>query len=217
MSYLQVISDKSEAGVVTSGTSGDLHAIGRPDCSAAIWKRRPLPGFQSWIDGLAPDRLPRARMILRPDRVADALTDLAEALDVPQGRERDILTDDASALAAIFADIMKTPYLRFRLDVITTNACRKFHIDAVTARLICTYRGNGTQYGISAAGQEPTHIHQVPTGSPMILRGTNWPVTPPTGLVHRSPPIEGTGETRLVLVLDPITDIENEMDPVMPH
>nr|WP_245926135.1 DUF1826 domain-containing protein [Ascidiaceihabitans donghaensis] len=33
----------------------------------------------------------------------------------------------------------------------------------------------------------------------------------PRGCLHRSPPIEGSGETRLVLVLDPIFDLEDEM------
>lgn len=33
---------------------------------------------------------------------------------------------------------------------------------------------------------------------------------PASGLLHRSPPIEGAGETRLVLVLDPIHDPEIE-------
>ncbi|HMB12384.1 MAG TPA: DUF1826 domain-containing protein, partial [Roseovarius sp.] len=31
---------------------------------------------------------------------------------------------------------------------------------------------------------------------------------PPSGLLHRSPPIEGSGETRLLLVLDPVDDPE---------
>ena len=35
------------------------------------------------------------------------------------------------------------------------------------------------------------------------------PERPNAGLRHRSPPIEGTGETRLVLVLDPIVDPDN--------
>ncbi|WP_369333777.1 DUF1826 domain-containing protein [Aquicoccus porphyridii] len=30
-------------------------------------------------------------------------------------------------------------------------------------------------------------------------------------LLHRSPPIEGSGETRLVLVLDPVTGTEGDM------
>lgn len=106
---------------------------------------------------------------------------------------------------------MGAKWLRLRLDVVTTNACRKFHIDAVTARLVCTYRGTGTQYGVSVAGQEPHQIVTVPTGDPIVLRGTLWPETPTSGLQHRSPPIESTGETRLVLVLDPVDDPEEEI------
>jgi G3E family GTPase len=45
-----------------------------------------------------------------------------------------------------------------------------------------------------------------PTGSPIMLRGTLWPQQPNKSVLHHSPPIEGTGETRLVLVLDPIFD-----------
>ncbi len=36
-----------------------------------------------------------------------------------------------------------------------------------------------------------------------------WPVDPPAGLLHRSPPNKGTGETHLVLMLDPIFDPED--------
>lgn len=128
-----------------------------------------------------------------------------------------MLVDDIAALADVFADVMHAPYLRLRLDVIKTNACRKFHIDAVTARLVCTYRGTGTQYGISTDGTEPKRIFTVPTVSPILLRGTLWPETPRSGLLHRSPPIEGTGETRLLLVLDPIVDLARETDRYSVH
>jgi len=41
---------------------------------------------------------------------------------------------------------------------------------------------------------------------------TESPLNAPVwGLLHRSPPIEGTGETRLVLVLDPVIDPEEEV------
>ncbi|MEM9845122.1 MAG: DUF1826 domain-containing protein, partial [Pseudomonadota bacterium] len=133
-----------------------------------------------------------------------------DATGLPECDARVMLVDDVAALASIFASVMQSPYLRLRLDVISTNACRKFHVDTLTARLICTYRGSGTQYGIAAQGGEPRDIWNVPTGSPMILRGTLWPAPSKPGLLHRSPPIEGTGETRLVLVLDPIADLEDE-------
>ena len=74
----------------------------------------------------------------------------------------------------------------------------------MTARLICTYRGPGTQYCISHDHTDPKRFFTVPTGAPILLRGSRWPQRPASGLLHRSPPIEGTGETRLVLVLDPV-------------
>ena len=112
-------------------------------------------------------------------------------------------------LTDLFADLMQARYLRLRLQAVKNDACRKFHIDAVTARLICTYRGVGTQYGISRDGNDPAQVFTAPTGSPVVLRGTLWPPERHTGLLHRSPPIEGTNETRLVLVLDPVFDLED--------
>lgn len=200
--------DTMEGGILQTDTPEGIPAIQRPDCAALIWRRDPLPRFQTWIDSLAPDQLPKARLVLRPERVCDALLGIAQLCGTPDCAERNMLIEDASALAAIFAQVMDAPYLRLRLDVVAQNACREFHIDAVTARLVCTYRGIGTQYGISTLGQDPKHIATVPTGSPIILRGTHWPETPLSGLLHRSPPIEGSGETRLLLVLDPEEDAE---------
>lgn len=57
----------------------------------------------------------------------------------------------------------------------------------------------------------------VPTGSPIILRGTRWPETPVSRLLHRSPPIVGTGETRLVLVLDPVEGPAKEAETAYIH
>ena len=128
-----------------------------------------------------------------------------------------MLIEDASALASIFADVMDSAYVRLRFDVVDTNACRKFHIDAVKARLVCTYRGTGTQYGLSENGHDPAQILTVPTGAPIILRGTRWPETPVSGVLHRSPPIAGTGETRLLLVLDPIDDPAEEAAAAYKH
>ncbi|MEP5762398.1 MAG: DUF1826 domain-containing protein [Litoreibacter sp.] len=185
---------------------GGLSAIQQPACAATVWQRALAPRFQGWIDDLPPDQLPKARMIVRPEAVCDALIDIARHHGIPECSERDFLIEDVCALAFIFASVMKSTYLRVRFDVIQTNACRKFHIDSVTARLVCTYRGTGTQYGLSERGNDPEQIMTVPTGSPIILRGTRWSESPLSGLVHRSPPIAGTGETRLLLVLDPIKD-----------
>ena len=210
MTLVREIVKDAVIGVGVADAPEGLSEIHRPDCAAAIWRRHPLPGFQSWIDALEPARLPKARVVLRPRNVRETVTQICEASGTPDCRERERLADGAAALADIFAGLTPAPYLRLRFDVVTTNACRKFHIDAVTARLVCTYRGTGTQYGISTGGSEPRRIFTVPTGAPILLRGTLWPERPRSGLLHRSPPIEGTGETRLVLVLDPVLDPEEE-------
>ncbi|GFE66160.1 DUF1826 domain-containing protein [Litoreibacter roseus] len=198
-------------GVAVADTPEDLKTFLQPGCAAAIWRRQPMPKFQSWIDTVDPSVLLQGRIVLRPDAVPSAVTALCDVAETPDCYERDQLIGDVSALAGIFADLMNTPYLRLRLQAVTTNACRKFHIDAITARLVCTYRGQGTQYGISTDGEDPARVFSVATGAPILLRGTLWPEKPASGLLHRSPPIEGTGETRLVLVLDAVDSPEDEI------
>ncbi len=206
MTLVEKTVENAAVGVGVAETPEGLSAIHRPDYAATIWRRNSIPSFQSWIDALEPDCLPKARVVLPASKVRDEVIQICDACGTPDCPEREILADDASALAALFNDIMPSSNLQLRFDVITTNACRKFHIDAVTARLVCTYRGTGTQYGISHDGEDPKRVFTVPTGSPMLLRGTLWPEEPKSGLLHRSPPIEGTSETRLLLVLDPIVD-----------
>ncbi len=208
----EVVEEEAPVAVGVVDTPEGLSAIHSPDCAAAIWRRPPMPSCQSWIDALAPERLPKARVVLEPGTVREAVSRICDASGTPDCAERERLINDTAALADIFMGLTPAPYLRLRFDVVTTNACRKFHIDAVTARLICTYRGTGTQYGISTNGAEPWRVFTVPTGSPILLRGTLWPERPSSGLRHRSPPIEGTGETRLVLVLDPISDMDDEYE-----
>ena len=199
--------DAGPRGLRVVSNRDDLAVIHDKDCGAALWQRQLAPSFQAWLESLSPEQLPKTRVILRPERIADALEQVCDIASMPNCEQRAGLVADAARLAAQFVAITSAPYLRLRLDVVTTNACRKFHIDAVTARLLCTYLGTGTQIGVSHDGAEPAQIYTVPTGSPLILRGTLWSEDVNAGLVHRSPPIEGTGEHRLVLVLDPIFDL----------
>ena len=200
VSSIKTVTDPSALGVFKEDTS-----------AAAILKRKTPRAVQEWIDQLPVDQLPFGRIIMRPGMVADAVTHLCDMVELPEGPNREWLQDDIAELADVFATLMEAPFLRLRLNAVNTNACRKFHMDYIYARLICTYRGTGTQYGISPNGSEPPQIFTVDTGSPILLRGKLWPEEPEVGLLHRSPPIEGTGETRLVLVLDPIFDPDEEV------
>jgi Protein of unknown function (DUF1826) len=205
------IMQHTPTGVSLVHDAQELSALHNPGCAGAVWQRRPLPSFQKWIDALDPTQLPSARVILRPEAVHETVQHICDSTDTSECVERDRLIGDIAALAEIFSRVMQAKWLRLRLEVVTTNACRKFHVDAVTARLICTYRGTGTQYGTAIEGRDPQRIFTVPTGTPILLRGTRWPERPPTNLRHRSPPIAGSVETRLLLVLDSIADPEEEI------
>ena len=183
-----------------------LHAVNQPLVPAAIWRRTPLSKFQTWIDSFPDKQLPAARIALPLDAIQGALMEVMQISGMPACGQREILIDDITALANVFAEINQTKFLRLRLEAITGNACSKFHVDAVTTRLVCTYRGPGTQYCFSADGTDLSNIFDVPTSSPIVMRGTLWPNKERSGFFHRSPPIEGSGKTRLLLVLDPISD-----------
>lgn len=190
-------------------TSEGLAQIRTPGRAAVLWHRTPPPGVLDWLAALAPERLPALRCVLHPEDAAAAVRAACDAAGTAEGPERARLVSDIADLAERFAALMRAPLLQLRLDLVTTDACRRFHIDAVTARLLCTYRGTGTQLGIAPDGRDPDGIHSATPGTVLILRGTLWPTDPATSLRHRSPPIAGTGETRLLLVLDPIFDPED--------
>lgn len=194
-------------GIERVETATRLSAFQRPDCAAAVWER-PAPGFLPWIEAMDPARLPEARLTLRVENARDAVTEICDACGTPEGAERAAFIDDVVNLTRAFAGLMETEFLRLRFDIVTGNACRKFHVDAVAARLVCTYRGTATQYSVPGEGGEARQVFTTPTGSPILLRGTLWPPVPDCGLLHRSPPIEGSGQTRLLLVLDPAKGLE---------
>lgn len=206
MNFIRKPVKDAAIGVGVADDPAGLRAFLQPGCAAAIWRRNMPKDVLSWLETVPEDALPNGRVILPTGAIAETFGHLCDMSGLPDGDQRAWLEADIAEMAQMFADLMQAQYLRLRLDKIQTNACRRFHIDAITARLVCTYRGTGTQYGISTDGSDPKRVFTVPTGAPILLRGTLWPGDPQSGLLHRSPPIEGTGETRLVLVLDPVFD-----------
>ncbi|WP_164659906.1 DUF1826 domain-containing protein [Tropicibacter sp. Alg240-R139] len=196
------------AGVRVVSDARGLDSFRDPSCAAAIWGREVPSNVALWLDALDAKALPDGRVVLHVQAIRDTVLHLCDIAGTPDGPHREWLIDDIADLAQRFASLMNADYVRLRLQAVTTNACRKFHLDAITGRLVCTYRGTGTQYGTSVRREDPVHIHTAPTCAPILLRGSLWPPEPDAGLLHRSPPIDGTGETRLLLVLDPIFDLD---------
>lgn len=196
------------AGVSLVRDARGLQGFRDPACAASVWDRMIPSDILPWLSALNQDQLPNGRVVLQAMSVRETVLHLCDLAGMPNAPQRAWFIDDIADLAQRFADLMGAIYVRLRLQAVTSNACRKFHCDAITGRLVCTYRGTDTQYGTTAGREDPNQIFTTPAGAPILLRGSLWPPEPDTGLRHRSPPIKGTGETRLVLVLDPIFDLE---------
>ena len=178
--------------------------------AGVIWRRRMQDGMQSWLNTLPVDQLPAGRIILPVSKVRSAVTELMNISGMPDCAQRRLLLDDICLLAHEFNKLCASLYFRLRFDVITTNKCPKFHIDHVAARLLCTYRGVGTEYSFLDDQKRPAEIFTTPNCAAIVLRGTTWPTDCTNNLVHRSPKIYSENETRLLLVIDPVDDADDK-------
>ena len=55
-------------------------------------------------------------------------------------------------------------------------------------------------------------VQALQRGDAAICKGSQWPDAPPHNLLHRSPPIAGTGLSRLLLVVDVAAPADAEED-----
>lgn len=183
-----------------------LHQVARPGIGAAIWRRRLAPAFAEWIEGIPVGQLPALRALVDFRAVENCVHAACDLSGLPAGTMRDILASDIGALALMLAQVMQNPLLHIRLEAVTTDACRRFHIDQIPARLLCTYRGPGTQFGVQDCSGQVVPAGEMRVGDAAILRGGLWPDMEVTRLLHRSPPIAETAQVRLFLALDPATE-----------
>lgn len=177
-----------------------LNTIQETDVSIAIWQRSALSNML----GLKLDNIIDARFTADISELADTLDDAMNEAGYERNSARDILHMDVLMLANRFVNIMKTNKVEIRLKHVSTDSCRKFHSDYVTARLITTYLGQGTQWLDSDDAEnrdDPKNIQHMLAGEVGLFKGNAWSKDNPA--IHRSPPIEITGEERLMLVINP--------------
>lgn len=180
-----------------------LARIGEEDCNLAIWRRPPPGDFAALVQGSPRD----LRFESTPAAVeAELLAQLAAGGFAGGAQAHALLAADVTQLAGLFCAALDLARFELRLEVVRSDSCRKFHADYVTARLITTYVGEGTDWLDEAesarlrAGEEPRRINRMGTFDVGLFKGrlaTDWPA------IHRSPPIAASGGVRLLLVLNP--------------
>ncbi len=188
--------------VVTVRDPSDLGRVHEAGTSAVIWDRVLPPKALSELSAVCAMPVPDSAFRSSVDGIAMQIDRLCQTWACFSGEARIWLANDIQQLAQHFGRVLRVSHLHVRVEFVRDDACRRFHRDVVKARMICTYSGPGTQFGLAVGEKQPEDIESVPTGCPVLLKGKLWPDDRQDQLVHRSPPIEGTGACRLVVVID---------------
>ena len=198
----------SGAGIATCDAAEGLAAINEPDMALVIWRRALPLRLQTWLDRLDASRLPHLRILVRPSDLRRAVEPHLDEIGMPPGDMRDLLIGDVDDLVSAFAGIARSDLVDVRLERVSHDSCWKFHWDFVEARLLTTYRGPGTEWvqpihaerALRAQKRFKGPLEHVSGNDVAIFKGNC--AGPDSGIVHRSPPIAGTGCTRLLLALN---------------
>jgi hypothetical protein len=202
----------SSSPIVEDSNGTVLDRIADGGVTLAVWHRPAPPELAAWLDALPAACLPDGHFIgpaaCVPARLA-ALCDLVELADCP---ERRTLIDDIARLARIFAVRAGSADVDLRLEAVDHDSCWRFHRDHIGYRLNATYRGPGTQWpplehaarALRAQRRYRGPLNEMPRFAAGLFKGVRRAGT--EAVVHRSPPVAGSGQTRLFLCLNEVHD-----------
>lgn len=193
-----------------------LSAITSQAVNLALWQRRLPRALEASIEAH------RTRPI-----VGEAWFDACDSAALTDGHFAALLRDvspadqalwraDIAPLLDEFARLSAAHVVRATLETVTGSACRKFHVDWIGLRLLCTYDGAGTQWLPDAAVRrdmltvgdnddivdDPASVQSMACGDVGLFKGEAWPGNEGRGIVHRSPPKPEGGHRRVLLCLD---------------
>lgn len=203
--------------VVVGGRPEVLERVRAPGKNLAIWVRDAgdlAPGLGDWLDGLSAAEIPNHQDIVSREAAPGVIRAACEAT-LPAGPLREaLIVELGERVEAMFA-FTGEALLKLRLDRLDGPACVRFHQDAVGIRLLCSYRGPGTEWVPDAAvvpaklGRslpnseivpEASEIRSLPRFAVGLLKGSDAR-DGTFGIVHRSP----DAGPRMLLCVEPLT------------
>lgn len=183
----------STARAVAAATTDPWLAIHRRDVPLVV--EAGMPPCGTWVA----DLLARAPFCWRASGAPGEVADLLE--HAPSD-----LRALVAGLAQRFATLMDTDHVSVRVEGVTGNACTRMHADYTDVRLILTLAGPGTEH---LAGDNPAApVRQLPPGHIGLFKGRSYPGAGHAPCLHRSPAIEGSGQCRLLLVIDTVREAD---------
>jgi hypothetical protein len=122
----------------------------------------------------------------------------------------------------ILGELLDARSIGLRLEVVGQAMCPRLHVDRVGIRLLCTYRGPGTEWvddvavdrgrlGARARGLPDensgllgpgSRIEIIPPFAVALLKGSLWQGNGGRGVIHRSPAVTPGETPRILLAMD---------------
>ena len=205
---------------VSSDDPSSLMRIHEPSVNLAVWRRTPDDSvLAAWRDACATGSTV-VDAIVRPGAPREADETVCAS---SVGERFGVFAQDVLVLSRWMACIAGCVEVRARLVSIDDDQCRLFHVDEQALRILSTYVGPGTQWveeggarrerlGMGGLPADAFNralllpgaaVHQARAGWVCLQKGDAYPGNRGRAIVHRSPPIEGSGLRRLRLTLEP--------------
>lgn len=192
-----------------------LRSVLDPRINLGVWRRPQQQAIAREVSCLGATDLPDTRYSTSADSFDK---DIASVLR-EHGLDPESFShwrDDLGRLAEHYFQLRGGRQVTLRLVTTGDYGCRRFHVDRTHLRLLCTYRGPGTEWlpdaQVDRAAQstgapneeiirfgEPSRFSTFWVG---LLKGSAYPGNDGHGLVHRSPSVECTDPTRVLFCLD---------------
>ncbi|MEM1190932.1 MAG: DUF1826 domain-containing protein [Pseudomonadota bacterium] len=208
------VDNGSQTHIITD-TSAELSAILEPGVNLSVWRRPEAQEISEELVVLQPHHLPDVRCPTSPSTFAADVSRLLKQSGLPP-EAFSLWRADLHRLALLYFPLAVGRRVTLRLETTDQDGCRRFHTDRTHLRLLCTFRGPGTEWLMDTQVDrdaeranasndeilrygEPSQLQSFWVG---ILKGTAFPGNAQHGLVHRSPPIGQSGQVRVLFCLD---------------
>jgi len=201
---------------LASGNQPDiLNRVLDPSVQLSLWQRPAQAVINRELSSLKASDLPDMRCTTSADSFEDDVDMLLKQQDLDplvfSNWRRDL-----RQLADIYFHLSKNRDVEMRLETTDEDGCTRFHVDNTQLRLLCTYQGPGTQWLTdeqtnfleqcnTESNDDITRLGEPSSFAPFwvgILKGKTYPGNSNQGLVHRSPPIKGSDQIRVLFCLD---------------
>ena len=210
----------ADAPHTAAGSSlGALVRIFEPGVQIAWFERSPIPAVTDYLQAAARGFASGRSCVVR---AGHELPDL----ELPDHCGREALQSEIGWLMQVYTDLLGCPSAALRIEVLERPMCPRFHVDRTGIRLVCTWRGPGTEWlddgwadrnrlgpgsrglsdetsGLMLPGAE---VKKIPTFAVGLLKGSLWQGNAGRGAIHRSPQVDPGAMPRVMLSLDAIWD-----------